>query len=346
MKQKLLNSIRAFWIAASDLYFALFFVWFGISMLTHGYFAWVSMMNMFAFQIFLFLIPWALAGMIYRVRRLQISSAIAVLLFLLVFAKFFLPKEQTVLASSDSLKVMTYNMLVYTPDPSAILDVIREENADIVFIQEISFAVADSLEAEVKDEYPYQIHFPSDIPLGLSVISKFPFEKIDFEIGEHWVGQPILLAVDWNGQIIHAVNFHMQPTSLGLIAKPELTRQVSEVRIDQAQHLVKFMQENPNPVIFAGDANEAFLNDPYRILVDPGLQDSWAEAGFGLGHSFPGNKSPGTSRLHVGELYIPEWMIRIDYIFASQEWQVLSAHMARTDGYSDHRGVVAYLRLK
>jgi endonuclease/exonuclease/phosphatase (EEP) superfamily protein YafD len=100
------------------------------------------------------------------------------------------------------------------------------------------------------------------------------------------------------------------------------------------------------PAIVAGDVNDVFLNNAYMLLVKAGLQDAWAESGFGLGHTFPGNKSPGTSRTHIGNLYVPEWMIRIDYIFASPEWEVLSAHIARTDGYSDHRGVVAYLRLK
>jgi endonuclease/exonuclease/phosphatase (EEP) superfamily protein YafD len=106
------------------------------------------------------------------------------------------------------------------------------------------------------------------------------------------------------------------------------------------------VREYDVPAIIAGDLNDVYLNDGYRILVNAGLQDVWAEAGFGLGNTFPGNKSPGTSRPHIGGFYIPEWLIRIDYIFASPEWEVLSAHIARTDGYSDHRGVVAYLRLK
>jgi hypothetical protein len=29
------------------------------------------------------------------------------------------------------------------------------------------------------DEYPYQIHDPSDIPLGMSVASKHPYDPID-----------------------------------------------------------------------------------------------------------------------------------------------------------------------
>lgn len=346
MKQNIQLTPRAIFIVLSDLAFVFFFLWYALLTFTHGRFALVSLLNMFAFEIFLFLIPFTLVGIFLRVRRLQVASLVALVLFAVTFGKFFIPKQKPVPSSPDVLKVMTYNMLVFTPDVSKVADVIREESADIVFMQETSFAMAEYLQTEMLDEYPYQIHDPSDVPIGNSVISKLPFESIDFEMGDYWVGKPILLAVNWNGQTIHAVNFHMQPTSLGLVAKPERINQVNEVRLQQARRMVGFMRENPAPVVFGGDANEVFLNDPYLALVDEGLQDVWMQAGFGLGHTFPGNKSPGTSRIHFGGFYVPEWLVRIDYIFASQDWEVLSAHIARTDGYSDHRGVVAYLRLK
>jgi endonuclease/exonuclease/phosphatase (EEP) superfamily protein YafD len=303
-------------------------------------------MNMFAFEVFLLLLPCALAGFAYRLRRLQVAAGVAVLLLVFVFGKFFYPKGQSALAASGSLKVMTYNMLVYTPNSPAILGVIREENADVVFIQETSFDVADLLETEMKDAYPYQIHYPSEIPLGTSVISKYPFTEIEAGIESRWVGKPILLEVDWNGTTVNAVNFHMLPTPLAAIVRPDVFNKISDVRTEEASVLIEFLRTHPGPAIVAGDMNDVFLNDPYLMLVNSGLQDAWAAAGFGLGHTFPGNKSPGTSRLHFGDYYIPEWLVRIDYVFATPEWAVVSAHIARTDGYSDHRPVVAELHLR
>lgn len=345
MKQTILKSIRAIWIASSDLYFIFFFIWFILSMFTHGRFAWVNLMNMFAFEVFLFLIPCLLAGVIYRLRRLQIASAISILLFLFTFGKFFLLKGQSAQAASDSLKVMTFNMLAFSPDASAAVSVIREEDADIVFLQETNVAAADLLEKE-KAVYPYQLHYPSNIPLGTSIVSKYPFTQINATLQSKWIGKPILLEVDWNGKKITVVDFHMIPTPLPAIANPKIFSQISDTRKDEVNHLIQFLQVHPGPAILAGDMNDVFLNDPYLMLVNSGLQDVWAEAGFGLGHTFPGNKSPGTSRVHVGDYYIPEWLVRIDYIFGTPEWDVISAHIAKTDGYSDHRGVVAILHLK
>jgi endonuclease/exonuclease/phosphatase (EEP) superfamily protein YafD len=346
MKKAFLNFLRVSWIVVSDLCFAFFFVWFILSFFTHGRFAWVNLTNMFAFEVFLLLLPFALAGVVYRLRRLQIASGIAVLLFLFTFGKFFSPKGQTALAASDSLKVMTYNMLAFTSNPSAVVDVIRGEDADIVFIQETSFAVAELLEKEMKGVYPYQIHYPSKMPLGTSIVSKYPFTEINATLKSRWVGKPILLEVDWNRQKIIVVNFHMIPTPLSTVAEPIIFNKISDVRKEEANALIEFLQARPDPAIVAGDANDVFLNDPCIMLVNSGLQDAWVEAGFGLGHTFPGNKSPGASRVHVGDFYIPEWLVRIDYIFATPEWDVISAHIARTDGYSDHRGVVATLHLK
>lgn len=346
VKTKFLDSARVVWVAGSNLYFAFFFVWFALSMLTRGRFAWVSLANMFAFPIFLLALPCALAGIIYRRRSLLLAAGLTALLFGWMFGNFFLPKGQSALASSGALKVMTYNMLSFSPNPSAVLKVIQAENADIVFMQEINPQTADLLQSEMRDSYPYQIHDPSEIPVGLSVISKYPFTPLATTLPSTWVGKPILLEVDWRGQKIAVVNFHMVPTPLVMIVVPKVFKKIMDIRKEEADTLVNFAQAKGMPVIIAGDMNDVFLNDPYSALTNAGLQDTWAEAGFGLGHTFPGNKSPGTSRLHAGDIYVPEWLVRIDYIFATPEWEIVSAQIAPTDGYSDHRPVTATLRLR
>jgi endonuclease/exonuclease/phosphatase (EEP) superfamily protein YafD len=40
------------------------------------------------------------------------------------------------------------------------------------------------------------------------------------------------------------------------------------------------------------------------------------------------------------------WLVRIDYIFHSPHWKTLDARLAKFDGVSDHRGVVAVLALE
>ncbi|MCA2001524.1 MAG: hypothetical protein LDL51_06650, partial [Chloroflexi bacterium] len=110
MKKKLHTSFRSIFLAASDLIFAFFFLWYALMTFTDGRFILVSLLNMFAFQIFLLLIPFALAGILLRVRRLQAASLAALILFVITFGKFFLPKQKILSSPADTLKVMTYNM--------------------------------------------------------------------------------------------------------------------------------------------------------------------------------------------------------------------------------------------
>jgi endonuclease/exonuclease/phosphatase (EEP) superfamily protein YafD len=86
------------------------------------------------------------------------------------------------------------------------------------------------------------------------------------------------------------------------------------------------------------------LSDAYAIFTR-GLVDAWQAAGVGLGHTFPGSDIPGSDRW-IGGLLSPQWLVRIDYIFHTGEWVTVSARMAEIDGVSDHRGVVAVLRLR
>ena len=72
----------------------------------------------------------------------------------------------------------------------------------------------------------------------------------------------------------------------------------------------------------------------------------WREAGFGLGHTFPGSTVPGSDRPKIGGWYVPRWLARIDYIFFSDDWTAVEVRTAQIDGVSDHRGAVAVLELK
>lgn len=76
------------------------------------------------------------------------------------------------------------------------------------------------------------------------------------------------------------------------------------------------------------------------------LADSWREVGWGLGHTFPGTASSGSSRHRVAGILVPKWLIRIDYIFHSPQWQALEAWIGSWDEVSDHRPVLARLSIK
>jgi endonuclease/exonuclease/phosphatase family metal-dependent hydrolase len=101
-------------------------------------------------------------------------------------------------------------------------------------------------------------------------------------------------------------------------------------------------------LIVAGDLNATDQNHAYELIANE-LHDAWRRVGFGFGHTFPGHptRDEGGSRPSILGLSSPLWLIRIDYIFHSQELEATSARLGLYPGPggSDHRGVVATLTL-
>jgi vancomycin resistance protein VanJ len=90
------------------------------------------------------------------------------------------------------------------------------------------------------------------------------------------------------------------------------------------------------PTVVLGDWNLPALGPLYRRVTQR-LQDTHTHAGQGYGFTCPGDMPV----LPAG--YQP-WL-RIDYILASQHWQVL-AHETESESSAQHRAVAAVLRLK
>jgi endonuclease/exonuclease/phosphatase (EEP) superfamily protein YafD len=113
----------------------------------------------------------------------------------------------------------------------------------------------------------------------------------------------------------------------------------------QARSIADYAAAQSEPLIVLGDFNAGDLSTAYKILLQGGLRDAWREAGWGTGHTFPGVDAPGSSRRIIAGIPAPMWMVRIDYVFLSTHWQVVSSSIGPWDGFSDHRPVVARLVL-
>ncbi len=341
---RLADFLRRYLTAASWVYFTFLFGWLAVYLLFGDRSGYLGHVNNMAFILFLPL-PLVMAVAVYVHRRdVWVCVGLGAAAFIWLWGGLFLPRVFPPKTEAPTLTVMTYNVLGLHEYSGAILEVIRHEDADVVIFQEVNNALANVIQTTLSDIYPYQVMDPYDDVRGMGAISKYPIYPTGEKFELLWVGEPQILTLEWEGQEITLVNFHMWPTWL---SSPESVTANYRLREEQARELAEYAEIaiQRGPVIAAGDANTSSLNEAYKI-VTLHLRDAWKDAGFGLGHTFPGSDIPESSRWRIAGYPVPQWLVRIDFIFPSHHWSALTAHLALFDQVSDHRAVVATLTLK
>lgn len=326
-------------VAVSWVYLLILFSWLGIYLITGDRFTVIALVNYVAHYLFVPLMLVLPIAIIYKSRWLGIGIIIGAFAFLWFWGDLFIPRINQKSTTVPTLSVMTYNVLAWHDQYDPILETILTENPDILLLQELNTGLAGILQNNLQDIYPYQILEPLDNPAGIGVVSKYPIRTGAEISSDLWIGGPQILELEWNGEQIKLVNFHMTPTS-GILPLDEVAESI-RLREQEAQFLAALTNPSESAII-GGDANTSSLSDAYQTITC-GLVDAYRSVGFGFGNTFPGSTIPESDRPHIGDLYVPAWVIRIDYVFHSNDWTTISARTARIDGVSDHRGVIVEL---
>jgi endonuclease/exonuclease/phosphatase (EEP) superfamily protein YafD len=345
MKNQSPSFLTRYAVALCWVYFTILFGWLIINLIFREDRGYLDIVNNLAVYLFFPLPLIALITGITRRRELIGGTILAFIAFIGYWGNLFIPSLNPPRGGNPHapLTVMTYNVLGLHDYVNPVIDVIRTEDADVVCLQEVNSALAVALQSELATEYPYQNLDPQEGVNGMGTLSRLPFKVVETEFPLVWVGTPQILELDFEGVPVILVNFHAHPYSFGSRSN---YLAFQEHRQKQSSVLLSFSKEIDQPLIMAGDTNDTSLSGTYHTVTSGPMVDVWQEAGFGLGHTFPGSDIPGSSRWKIGPWYVPQWLTRIDYIFVSPHWEVISARVAQFDGVSDHRGVVAELVLK
>lgn len=317
-------------------YFTLIFAWAAAHFILGDYPWWLFAFNALSFYFFVPLPLVALGAVFIRSRWTWAGTLLVLLLGLLLYGWPYLPWRIVSTPLGQPLTVMTYNVLGHNQHPEDVVTAIRASGADVVGLQELSPPIASAIRDGLASTYPYQELDAQKGVTGSGVISRYPLHLSDEKMPGSWVGTPQILSLTFGGQSVTILNLHTFATNLGT---PEiLERSISE-RERQARAIRDFALAHPEPVLVTTDLNATAQNTAYKIVAST-LTDSWMEAGWGPGFSFPG----GISRKLIGT-EVPTWVIRIDYVFHSRHFRAVEAHIGPWDGWSDHRPVVVKLVL-
>lgn len=262
-------------------------------------------------------VPMLVIAGIKRRKWLAILLAAATLANLLTFAPLFLPPPRvSVQPDALSLKIMSYN-LHKIPETEGIIEVIRREKPDILLLQEYSPKLQPPLPDGLKSIYP-ELYFEVDTNgFGQAIFSRYPLRQTSVSFDS---GRTQKVEVQTPSGPIAVWNAHPVPPFL---VPPEIYDA-------QINVLAGEIAKATEPLIVGGDFNATDQSEAYR-KINRRLADSYREAGWGFGFSFP---APPYTFMDLPFQTGPLW--RIDFIFHSTEFIVTSARTLKTSGGSDH----------
>lgn len=329
-----------------SIYAAILVVWMATRLSVSDRWWWLFLLNVATPYLFLPAPVILLITFFFRRVDLLLIGGGALGLGLYLYGGLFLPHLRAARAAPNTshLVVMTYNILGNKADSSALIAALRASDADIIALQELNAPLAAAIAQQLGHDYPYQVLEPVDKNNGMGVISRYRLEQIHAELPGDWLGKPQILRVDLDGNAITFVNIHCTSINTSWFAWQQTLERAAYKRETQAQSLADFAVQHDAPLILVGDFNTTDQTAAYRILSSQ-IHDTWREAGFGLGHTFPGPHAPLGAMVAHSYWPMTLWLVRIDYIYHSDQWVALSAHTGPEIGKSDHRPVVAELAL-
>jgi vancomycin resistance protein VanJ len=307
---------------------------FGLAVVTLYGLSWWPGDRLLPVRLFHYFMPWLLTGLIpglliaglFRRRWVTLALAAPALLIGLTFAPLFLPQPNGVLAAGYSFKVMSFNVHYHNRNIAEVTDLIRQEQPDILLIQELGPTMARLLNDKLADLYPDgPLYLVYEREADQGIFSRFPLTQVELVYDEGSVQKAI--ATTPAGPIT-VWNVHPQ----GPLIWRRHDRQLSGLAGDIAAV--------NGPLIVGGDFNTTDQSETYR-LVSQFLKNAHWEAGWGFGFSFP---APQYQR-RFRKIPVLTPIIRIDHIFYSHHFFVRNARTLGESAGSDHLPVTAQLSL-
>jgi vancomycin resistance protein VanJ len=260
---------------------------------------------------------------LFRRPRIIALMILPALVFTANYLPMYFPRDVDPPPNSEQFTLLTYNINLAPPDIHSIADDIRNIDADIVAIQELTPRSADVLETALSTEYPYRAFHAVVGFHGQGILSKYPIVSDEFwkiYLGHQRTG----IAV--NGTVITVYNVHPVHHILPFWGF-DISRRTEEVNV----FLNKASQDD-TPILITGDFNMTDQSGDYQRITQT-YQDSYRQVGYGMGTTFPA---------HIP--FLPS-LVRIDYVFHSEEFTAFEADVLRSTGGSDHRPLVVTLAL-
>lgn len=223
-------------------------------------------------------------------------------------------------ASGPVLRVLTVNLLCGRADVEAVVALVRQTGADVLFLQELTGDTVTRLkQAGLGDLMPQKAPEPRGGPRGSGIYSRFPLSDGPPLVPVH-AAQPTAVLKLPGGEMVELACVHPHPP------RPPWSRGVARWR----RELAVLPPPGELPRVLAGDFNATLDHAVFRSVLRLGYADA---------------------ALQAGEALTPTWgpagrpaLITIDHVLVDRRCAVLASAVHAVPG-SDHRAVYAEVRL-
>ena len=225
-------------------------------------------------------------------------------------------------AGSTQVRLVTANVLLDNPEIFALAGELASSGAEVILLQEITPENLATLQrTPLWAAYPHRVLDPLPGFHGSAILSRYPIVNggpIDV------AGYPMTQAdLATPAGVVRVVDVH---------AVAPLTTANASRWVAQLAQLSRMDMPADRPLVLAGDFNATLDHGPLRELVVNGFRDAFVESGRGLGATWPRWRG-----------LVPPVM-RLDHVFVSQQFTVMSIR-EQTSAGSDHRRLVVQLAL-
>lgn len=213
--------------------------------------------------------------------------------------------EATDPAAATVLRVLTWNLEIGSKAVETSLAGIRDADADLVALQELTPEVAAAIEADpdLAGRYPYRILEPAEGVDGMGLLATHPLLVRGSERDPLILRAGLLLPDD---TVVEVFNVHPYPPGIRTVARIPVSldtrRRDEELGVIGAR--VEALDE-PASALVVGDLNTAATEPAFGALTS-GLTDAHAAAASGPGFTWRPSSLEG---LDVG-------LLRIDHVLA------------------------------
>jgi endonuclease/exonuclease/phosphatase (EEP) superfamily protein YafD len=217
------------------------------------------------------------AALLRRLPAIAAAFLLTAILAVVVLPRA-LPGQAAERSDGPALEVLTANLKFGNGDTEEVVELVRDEEVDVLSVQELTARALEQLEAAGLDELlSHRALAPASRASGSALYAAHPLRQVELGIGSGGFAMPEATLVVPDGPHVRVMAVHPPP--------PMGSSQVA----DWERDLSALPRAEPDGTIrvLAGDFNATLDHAELRDLVDSGYSDAADAVGSGLVPTWP-----------------------------------------------------------